>query len=153
MTKAIRWACFFVLSLCAIATTLAATPQKTQKPLESTRLIALIAGDALPESVIALVKAHGLAFKPSELYLKQLAEAGANVQELDVVSKAVVHADMEAEDFKQESQILAHLATAGKLLREWKSKEAAKEINAAMQIRGGLDAGFVMGDALAQQEE
>ena len=61
MTRATRCACFFVLSLCAIATTLAATPQKTQKPLEPIRLMALIAGDALPENVIALVKAHGLA--------------------------------------------------------------------------------------------
>jgi hypothetical protein len=57
VTKAIGCACFLVLSLCAIATTLAAAPQKTQKPLEPIRFMALIAGDVLPENVIALVKA------------------------------------------------------------------------------------------------
>src|ERR1700676_5473602 len=103
------WIC--ALLLCAMATAPASTPQTTEKPLKATRLLALAAGDALSENVVTLVKTPGLAFKPSEQYLKQLAEAGANVQVLNVVSKPTVHIETEgqAEDTKQEPQILAHL--------------------------------------------
>src|ERR1700730_6222962 len=150
MTKAIRceWVC--VLFLCAMA---AAAPQTAQKPLRGTRLLALVAGNVLPENVVALVKARGLAFKPTEHYLEQLGQAGATSAVLNVVGNAKVQAETEVEEPMREPQILAHLATAGKLIREEKFKEAETEANAALEVGGRLDAAFVMGEALRQEDE
>jgi hypothetical protein len=68
---------------------------------------------------------------------------------LNVVSDAKVQAETEVEEPKREPQSLAHLATAGKLIREEKFKEAEKEANAALEVGGRLDAAFVMGEATA----
>jgi hypothetical protein len=109
------WAC--VLCLCAVATVIAAAPQPAKAPLEATRLLALVAGNAFPDNIVALIRARGLAFKPTEKYRAQLTQAGATPEVLAAVNKAIVHAGADAEPARQVAKSWPHLATAGKLIR------------------------------------
>jgi hypothetical protein len=47
-----RWA-FLVLGLWGISAGVSATPQNVKSPLDATTLLALVAGDALPENVVS----------------------------------------------------------------------------------------------------
>ena len=107
------WACFLVL--CAVAVQGEAAPQETGRPLEAARLLALVAGNALPENIAALIESRGVAFQPSEEYERLLKQAGANAGMMKALQKARVSADGDA---KGETQVWSHLSLAGKLIKE-----------------------------------
>jgi tetratricopeptide (TPR) repeat protein len=110
-----------------------------------------MAGNALPENIAALVASRGLAFEPSAEYEKLLQQAGANAGLMNALRKAKVSAGGDA---KEETQVWTHLSLAGKLIREKKYAEGETELNRALQVGADkLEAGFVMGEALRQQEE
>jgi tetratricopeptide (TPR) repeat protein len=143
------WAC--VVSLCAGAAVGGAAPQETGRPLEAARLLALVAGSALPENIQALIEVRGLAFQPSEEFEKLLKQAGANAGVMKALKKAKVSAGGDATG---ETQVWAHLSLAGKLIREKKYGEGESELTAGLKAGADkLEAGFVMGEALRQQEE
>jgi len=126
-------------------------PQGTGRPLEAARLLALVAGNALPENIAALIESRGLAFQPSEEYERLLKQAGANAGVMKALQKARVAAGGDAQG---EVQVWAHLSLAGKLIREKKYVAGETELNAALQAGADkLEAGFVMGEALRQREE
>jgi tetratricopeptide (TPR) repeat protein len=130
---------------------MAAMTQEAKNPLDATKLLSLVAGNALPENVKAVVKERGLAFTPSAGYRTLLSEAGASAEELEAVGKASARPGTENQ---QKEQSLKHLAAAGKLIKEQKYGEAENEVNEAMQLGGGrLEAGFVMAEALRRQEQ
>ena len=128
-----------------------AVPQESGRPLEAARLLALVAGNALPENIAARVESRGLAFQPSEEYQRLLQRAGASAGVMKALQKAKVSAGSDA---KGETRVWAHLSLAGKLIKEKKYVDAETELNAALQAGADkLEAGFVMGEALRQQEE
>jgi tetratricopeptide (TPR) repeat protein len=154
MKRAIRLGVTCVLLVCAYAGMVMSTPQGAKQPLTATKLLALVAGNALPENIVAAIESRGLAFKPTEEYRTQLTQAGATAEILRTVNKAVVRTGTVEEDAKQEAARWQHLSMAGKLIREKKYEEAEKQLNAMMQAGGAkLEAGFVMGEALRQQEQ
>jgi tetratricopeptide (TPR) repeat protein len=154
MSNLTRWGWACALSLCASATILVASPQEANKPLEETRLLALVAGNALPENIVAAIEGRGLAFQPTPEYQTLLTQAGATPEVFSAIGKAAVGAASKAGSGKKDAGSWPHLAAAGRLLREKKYREAQREINAAMEAGAGkLDAGFVMGEALRQREE
>jgi len=143
------WAC--VLLWGARTTLGESAPQEKGRPLEAARLLALVAGNALPENIAALIESRGLAFQPTEEYQKLLKQAGANAGVTKALQKARVNAGGDA---KGETQVWSHLSLAGKLIREKKYGVGETELNAALQAGADkLEAGFVMGEALRQQEE
>jgi tetratricopeptide (TPR) repeat protein len=153
MSKAMHRGCLLVSSVCVFAGIVTAAPPAEKKPLNGTKLLALVAGNALPENIVAEVAAEGLSFTPSEEYRAQLAEAGATKEVLNSVSQAKVQAG-EAEETKREQQSWPHLAEAGKLIRAERYEEAETELNEALKGGGAkLATGFVMGEALRRQEE
>jgi len=154
MSRATHLRGILVLSVCMFGVIAAAAPQAEKKPLDATKLLALVAGNALPENIVAEVTAEGLSFTPSEEYRAQLTEAGATKEVLKSVSQAKVRAGTAEEETKREQLSWPHLAAAGKLIRTEKYNEAVKELNEAIE-RGGpkLATGFVMGEALRRQEE
>jgi tetratricopeptide (TPR) repeat protein len=153
MSKAMRWGCTLVSSVCMFVVVVAATTPAEKKPLDATKLLALVAGNALPENIVAEVTAGGLSFTPSDEYRAQLTEAGATEEVLRSVSQAKVRAGEEEETTK-ERQSWPHLAAAGKLIRAEKYDEAVTELNEALGGRGPkLASGFVMGEALRRQQE
>jgi tetratricopeptide (TPR) repeat protein len=127
--------------------------QEKSKLLSSTELLALVAGNALNENVVHEMESRGLAFRPSEAYRSQLNAAGADARVLAALGKAVVSDSSGAADTKESSELLQHLSTAGKLMRAKQYKEAAEELNGALQANGSVEAGFVMGELLKVQEQ
>ena len=107
MTKArvLRWACVLMVCTAAIASGLIA--QESTRPLSAERLLALVAGNALPENVMALLETHRLGFTPSEEFRKQLRQAGATADELKALSKAKIEVDKEGSDTKN-AEVWAH---------------------------------------------
>jgi len=149
--KAVFWVCACVLLLVAGTTLGESVPQETGRPLEAARLLALVAGNALPENIAALIESRGLAFQPSEEYGRLLKQAGANAGVMKALQKARVAAGGDAHG---EVQVWAHLSLAGKLIREKKYVAGETELNAALQAGADkLEAGFAMGEALRQREE
>lgn len=151
MSKTKRIVCASILLLVCSTITASSTPQKTNKPLTATTLLALLAGNALPENVVQAIDTRGLAFGPDWEYRKQLVEAGATAEVLTAISRAKVQSSEQGDNA---TTIRSNLATGGKLIREGKYEDAEKQINTAMQAGADrLDAGFVMGEALRQQEQ
>lgn len=154
MSKAMRCGLAGVLAVCALGCGAAGRPQSTKRPLDATALVALVAGNALPENIVAAVKVRGLNFTPRAQYRAQLSEAGATSEILEAVSKTSVAAPKDNEETNSEAAGREHLALAGKLIRAREFEDAAKEMDAALRAGGRkADAGFVMGEYLRQQEE
>lgn len=145
-----RWAWVSLLSL---SVAVAVATHSPSRPLEASRVLALVAGSALPENVIALVHARGLAFHPSPDFRALLSRAGATPEILNALDVAVVKASKQSEDPLLEAQFGPHLATAAELIRDGKYSDAETELNAAWHSGcDKLDVGFVMGEAMRRQE-
>src|ERR1700675_949440 len=153
MSKALRCGTAGVLVVCAFGWAAAGRPQNPKKALDATTLVALVAGDALPENIVAALKTRGLNFIPTAEDKTQLSKAGVTSEVLNAVSKAVVAAAKDYEETKNEAAGREHLALAGKLIRAKEFEEAAKEADEALRKSGRkADAGFVMGELLRRQE-
>ena len=154
MAKHLFRAVLPLVFLCIAGGTLTADPtSSTKTPLDATRLLSLVAGNCLPENVVAEIKVRGLAFRPSDEYRTRLTQAGATPQILQAVNRAALRAGVDADDAKNQADIWGHLAAAGQRIREKKFDDAEKELNDAIQSGSDkLDAGFIMGEDLRQQE-
>jgi tetratricopeptide (TPR) repeat protein len=154
MSKSARLASASVLILLVSAPDLLSARPSTKSPLSSSTLLALLAGNALPEAATSAIETRGLAFKPTDDYRAQLSLAGATPEVLQALSKAQVYPVTQPQNARPPTPIWQHLALAGKLIREKKYSDAEREVNAAM-VAGAdrLDAGFVMGEALRRQEQ
>lgn len=151
MSRPMLWVSVCYLSLWAGAALGGPAPQETRRPLEAARLIALVAGNVLPENVATLIESRGLAFQPSEDYGRLLKQAGANAAVMKALGKAKISA---GDDAKGETKVWAHLSLAGKLIRDKKYEDGETEVNAALEAGADkLEAGFVMGEALRWREE
>jgi tetratricopeptide (TPR) repeat protein len=149
-----RWALVALLGVAAAAFAFThATSAPKREPLTNARLLALVAGNALPEDILSSLKNSGLTFTPTPEYLQQLKNAGASADLLKAINKAAVHPSFPAED-KLGAEWWPHIAEAGKQIRAKSYTQAENEVNAALQAGAQkLDAGFVMGEALRQQEK
>ncbi len=154
MPKVKRWGLALVLGLCAAVIVAKTFPHGNTGPLEATRVLALVAGNALPENVIATIATRGLEFQPSPEYMKELKQAGATGELLRALMRAPVRTRSSAHDAGQGNRLWVDFATAGQLIREKNYAEAEKTLTEALRSGGDrLDAGFVMGEVLRQQEQ
>jgi tetratricopeptide (TPR) repeat protein len=154
MFKPLRseWLC--ILFFIAFIAIIPSQAQDTPAPLSPTRLLALVAGNALPENIVAAVNARGLGFKPTEEYLGQLNMSGATTEIIDAVNKSAVHESPATDLTRIQLQICSHIALSGKLIQDKQFPEAEQKLNAAVEAGGDkLDAGFVVAEALRQQEQ
>lgn len=121
-------------------------------PMGEAQILALVAGDALPEDIVHFVSVRGLTFHPGESYLAQLKTAGAASSLIDELKTAkVIPANAPAHDASP--ALLNHLVTAATLKRAEKYTEATVELTAALQDSfDKSDVGFVMADVLKHQE-
>lgn len=154
MSKSMTYGLAGVLAVCVFGLSAVGNPQNANASFDATTLVALVAGDALPENIVSAVKKHGLSFTPTAQFKTQLSDAGATSEILEAVSKATVAAANDGERINNDVSGREHLALAGKRLRTHQLEEAAKEVDQA--LRAGIrksDAGFVMGECLKHQEE
>ena len=139
---------FIVFAILVCTYLRSANAPESHKELSASELLALVAGQSLPESIVLDIQSRGLAFKPREGYRALLVDAGADARVLAAFDKA---APGTASDTTQ-TEYLRHLATAGKLLRSKDYDSAARELTDALQTGDDTSAAFVMGTVLADQE-
>jgi hypothetical protein len=76
-------------------------------------LVALVAGDELPENVVHEIETRGLAFRPGEEFRAQLTIAGADNRVLLALGKAKITESEAGPEDKSAPEHLSHLAKAG----------------------------------------
>lgn len=123
------------------------------KPVGESELMALVAGNALSENIVHEIQVRGLVFHPDDIYKAQLKNAGADAALLSALDKAKVAQGTHHEMGQADLDLVAHLANAGMLIRSKKFDAATTELTAALQAGAEVEAGFVMGEALRQQEQ
>ena len=126
--------------------------QAPAKPLKASGLVALVAGNALPENVVSAIKTDGLAFRPDNTYRSLLKTAGADVTVLAALDNAKVTADQSAED-ESGKEVLQDLANAGADLQGKRYDDAGAQATAALKTSFDRPAcGFVMGEVLRRKQ-
>jgi len=142
---------FLILIACTSLTTcppISAEP----RPLSKSELIALAAGEALPENIVAEIRNHGVNFSPDDAYRALLKEAGADASVLAALNSAKIGAG-ENTSSEAGAEFLQHLSNAGKLIRAEQYDDAASEVSAALTNDFEKSAtGYVMGWILIKQQ-
>jgi tetratricopeptide (TPR) repeat protein len=130
-----------------------AADQYPKRPLNDRVVVALVAGAALPESMVADIQVHGLNFHPSEQYLSRLAQIGANAAVIDTLKKAKVTAPEKGDSHPDDATVLEHLFLAGEKLKAKSYIEAAKEVTSASRsLEDHPEMAFVVGQIMWQEE-
>jgi tetratricopeptide (TPR) repeat protein len=126
------------------------SPEKP-RPLRQSELLALIAGNALPENVINEIRARGVAFHVDDSFRTQLTTAGATPLVLSALDAA--KSSNATSDDRPDPALLQHITAAAKLMKDKRYQEAADELTAT--LKGNFEkfeSGFVMGHLLVEQE-
>src|SRR6266404_1347425 len=111
----------------------AARSQTSRKPVTRSELIALVAGNALSENIVHEVQSRGIAFTPAEDYKSLLRDAGADPAVIAAVNAAKVTSRQATPESQSDTDLLKHLAMAGKLLRGEQYEQATTELTAALE--------------------
>lgn len=152
-------ACLGVVALMAATWALrahvAAQQARERGPLSGSEVVALVAGNALPENIVHDVQANGLAFRPDAASQELLKKAGADTTVIAAVDAARVAVPGTAEaEAAPNLELMEHIAAAGALIQEKRYEEAAEELTTA--VRHSLkstECGFVVGEAMQQEED
>lgn len=114
-------------------------------PMGEAQILALVAGDALPEDIVHFVSVRGLTFHPGESYLTELKTAGAAPSVIDALKIAKV-IPPNAPEHDASPEFLNDLVSAATLKRDEKYAEATVVLTAALRDSfDKSDVGFVMG--------
>jgi tetratricopeptide (TPR) repeat protein len=141
-----------LLAALVIAATSRATADSSQQPLRQAQLLALVAGNALPD-LVRDIGIDGLAFHPDDGYRSILKDAGADPTVLKAVDGAKVIIADGRED-RADRKLLEHISTAGKLINQKQYDAAADELTAAVtESFKSPECGFVMGELLRRQKK
>lgn len=129
---------------------LSASAFAQSQPLSKADVIALVAGDALPENVAHWVQRRGVDFPLDEPTRTLLVRVGAPDLVLDAVRRAPRHP---AATSAAPAEVLDYLVRAGDLLRHKAHSHAQKEIDTALRLTPDEPAlHFVMGYILRGQD-
>lgn len=122
------------------------------KALRQAELLALVAGNALPENVVQEIATNGLTFHPDAAYRGLLANAGADAKILKALDTAKVSTSDSGE--RANADMLQHLSEAAKLMRASNDDDAARELTAAVTAGfRSAECGFVMGELLQREQD
>ena len=127
--------------------------QTKSGPITGGELIALVASESLDQNIVHVIESRGIGFRPTEQYRAWLTMAGAGASVMNALKNAKVSADATFAEQTDSADVLAHLATAGKLIRATQFEEAGKQIVAALHDRITPEAGFVMGHLQDRMKE
>ena len=139
---------FLVLGCCSCGV----GAQESHEPLRQTRLLALVAGAALPENIVAVIHDRGVSFQPDFAFRTQLETVGADPRILAALDAARVVVPDGAKQAPTKEE-LEHIFNAAKLIQSKKFPEGATELTAVLKAAfEGAESGFVMGQMLRLQE-
>jgi tetratricopeptide (TPR) repeat protein len=145
-----RWAILFVFCSVCIPIAAAQTPA-TPTPLKAGDLLALVAGNALPEDIVDAIETNGLAFRPDDDYSSLLTTAGADPTVISALNGAKATRDQTAEA-ESGKEFLQDLAQAGADLKAKRYNDAGQQVMAALKTSfNRVACGFVMGEVLSQE--
>ncbi len=121
------------------------------RPLSKSELLALVAGQVVPENTAFEMRSRGLGFVPDMAFNGLLKQAGADSRVFAALASAkTLSAGAGASE--DGSELLRHLTNAGQLIRQDNLDAGAKELNIALATSSAKSQiGFVMGDLLIQQ--
>lgn len=122
------------------------------KPLNADDILALVAGNALPQNIVHAISQDGLAFHPDNAFRAQLTAIDADPSIVSAVNSASVAPGAASLD-QTEHDILQHYVNAAKKIKSKDYQGAYDELVAVAKssIRDA-GAGFVMGDVLRAEE-
>ena len=121
------------LFLAALLLSIPAKASETSpRPLRQTELLALVAGNALPENIVSEIRTRGVAFRQDAAFRTQLTTAGATPSILSALDKAKSSAATAPED-KPDPALLQHITAAAKLMKDKHYDEAADELTATLK--------------------
>ncbi|MGH9575290.1 MAG: tetratricopeptide repeat protein [Candidatus Acidiferrales bacterium] len=122
------------------------------KPLESDEILALIAGNALPQNIVHAISQNGLAFPPDDRYRSQFGAMGADRSVIAALNDATIAPQAQPIDAAQR-EVLQYYVTAAQKIKS-KDYDAATSEMTALAKSTIDDAGpaFVMGEVLRLEE-
>jgi len=144
------------VSLCVVAILICgvfvSTPLKSAaRSLSKSEVLALVAGQSLPENIVADLAARGLDFTPDENYKSQLKIAGADSRVLAALDAAKTSSGTQSAS-PENVKLLQNLSVAGQKISAGRPSDAMNDVNAALATGSGHSAvGFVMGMILIQE--
>ncbi len=140
-----------LIFLGALLFSLPLAPQTIAPPLNKLELVAIVAGEIMPENVAYDLRSRGVDFVPDDAFRSLLKSAGADdriMQALHAAKADSRNADEDAGD----APLLQHLSHAGSLIRAGKPDDAAQELTSSFAGGRGKSAiGFVVGVILGNQ--
>jgi tetratricopeptide (TPR) repeat protein len=140
--------------LCVATDSYAQQPQTppSPKPLTQQQLLALVAGQSLPENIVAEIRTLGLAFSPDPAYIELLKTASAPQKVLDALKTA--RSTPSTAGTSGNAAALRHLAMAGSSIRNSKLDIATKDLNLALPAGADRDCiGFIGGLLFMEQNQ
>jgi tetratricopeptide (TPR) repeat protein len=115
--------------------------------LRRSELLALVAGECLPENTVFEIRSRGLGFTPDDKYKSLLKNAGADPTVLAALGTAKITDEQSAST--EDSALLQHLSSGGAKIRAGQLDEAARELTEALTGGpGASEIGFVQGVVL-----
>src|SRR5437016_1690393 len=117
-----KLAFLYVLFVSLLVTVAAA--ETSARPLRQSELLALVAGNALPENIVNEIHTRGVAFRMDASFRAQLTTAGATASilgALDAVKPTAKAADENAkaaDENSSDAALLQHITTAAKLIKD-----------------------------------
>ncbi len=121
------------------------------KALRASEVIGLVAGNALPENIVADINADHLAFRPDDYYRGLLKTAGADAKVLAALDFAKVDTEQSPED-ESGKALLEEMANAAAAMNCHKYDQAEAELKSALTTSlNSPDVYFVVGDLLRSQ--
>jgi tetratricopeptide (TPR) repeat protein len=124
----------------------------TSQPLTKQQLLALVAGESLPENIVAEIRTLGLGFSPDPAYVALLKTASAPPVVLNALTNAQSHPS--SAGTSGNAVALQHMSQAGDALSKNQLDVTTKELNQALSA--GADkscVGFIGGLVLMQQNQ
>ncbi len=139
---------FLVLGCCSCGV----GAQESHEPLRQTRLLALVAGAALPENIVAAIHDRGVGFQPNSVFRTQVETVGADTRILAALDSARVVIPNGKKQAPNNEE-LEHIVNAAKLIQSKQFPEGAAELTAVLNATfESPESGFVMGQMLRVQE-
>jgi hypothetical protein len=89
---------FLSLFAVSLLVSVAAAAETSAPPLRQTELLALVAGNALPENIVNEIRSRGVAFRMDDSFRAQLTTAGATPSIFTALAAAKAPAKVAAED-------------------------------------------------------
>jgi tetratricopeptide (TPR) repeat protein len=127
-------------------------PQTPAPPLNKLEVMAIVAGEIMPENVAYDLRSRGVDFVPDDAFRSLLKSAGADNRILQGLRAAKVDSKNADED-AYDGPLLQHLSHAGSLIRAGKQDDAAEELTSSFSGGRGKSAiGFVVGEILGKQK-